>query len=361
MQETQFTVLLVDDREENLISLQGILEDDRRRFLKAHSGPEALDLLKANPETGLIILDVQMPGMDGFEVAQAIKRNAATRNIPIIFVTAINKDYEDILTGFDTGAADYLRKPLDIPITRAKVKVFEDLYKHHQSLNFSIEQKNKINEQLRRFMYTVAHDLSSPLNGIMGLIHYSEENEQLQTADEYKELFSEIKRSSTYLSGMIGSILSYSRENDHPNDPELVDTYKLVSQVAYLLFPPANIKINIDEQMPTVRTSRIKLVQVFQNLIGNAIKYNDKKNGEVWIGYEDDGISYRFFVRDNGMGMERKDLEQVFRLFKTVDEGSASTGVGLNVVKMLVEEQGGNIAVDSEPGKGTCFSFKWMK
>src|SRR5690349_2639885 len=130
----EFTILLVDDRPENLFSLEEILQKEGRSFIKASSGNEALKQVLKNSNIGLIMLDVQMPGMDGFEVAKILKSSSKTKNISIIFVTAISKDQQFVLKGFQEGAVDYLQKPLDISVTQAKVDVFEKLYFYQQEL-----------------------------------------------------------------------------------------------------------------------------------------------------------------------------------------------------------------------------------
>lgn len=359
-----FTILLVDDREENLISLEDILEADNRIFLKARSGNEALKIALKNSQIGLIMLDVQMPGMDGFEVAELLKSNARTNDISIIFVTAINKEEQYIIKGFEHGAVDYLQKPLDINVTKAKVNVFEQLYFYQLDLKDTIEQKNKINKQLERFMYVVAHDLKSPLSGVVGLLNLMKDDERINASEELSEYMKLMIDASTHLTGMIGSILEYSRKSDVDQTDEQVDTHDLVKQIAHLLFPPKNISISIDGQLPEFRTKKFKLQQVFQNLMSNAIKYNDKSEGKIVVGCEDDGEFYKFYVKDNGPGIAKDDRLRIFNLFETsssTSSGESSTGVGLNIMKVLVEEQGGKITVDSVPGAGSIFYFQWSK
>lgn len=360
----QFTILLVDDREENLVSLEEMLEGDGRIFLKARSGNEALKLALKNENIGLIMLDVQMPGMDGFEVAELLKSNNKTRNISIIFVTAISKDEQYVLKGFGHGAVDYLQKPLDINITRAKVNVFEQLYFYQMELHNTIDQKNKINRQLERFMYIVAHDLKSPLVGIAGLLEIIQQDPRVENMGELNAYLKLMSDASNHLKGMISSILDYSRKSNLEQSDEEVDVHDLVVQTAHLLFPPKHINISIDGKLPTFRTKKFKLQQVFQNLISNAIKYNDKPNGQITIGCTDDGDHYRFYVRDNGPGISERDQTRVFKLFETggnKSNGDDSTGVGLNITKMLIEEQGGAITVESIPGVESCFFFLWSK
>ena len=361
-----FTILLVDDREENLISLENILEEDNRQFLKATSGNEALKLALKNDHIGLIMLDVQMPGMDGFEVAELLKSNARTKDISIIFVTAINKEEQYVMRGFEQGAVDYLQKPLDINTTKAKVKVFEQLYFYQSHLKETIEQKNKVNKQLERFMYVVAHDLKSPLSGVVSLLNIMKDDGRISADEDLKEYMKLMLDASTHLTGMIGSILDYSRKSDMEQEEEVVDVQALVEQIAHLLFPPKHISISIKTNLPFITTTKLKLQQVLQNLMSNAIKYIDKPEGKIEIGHEDDGEFYRFYVKDNGPGIAKTDQLRIFNLFEKAhtennSDGDSSTGVGLNVMKVLVEEQGGKISVDSEPGEGSTFYFQWLK
>jgi two-component system sensor histidine kinase/response regulator len=363
-QQRQFTILLVDDREENLIALEDMLEEEHRVFLKAKSGNEALKIVLKNEGIGLILLDVQMPGMDGFEVAELLKSNAKTKDISIIFVTAINKEEQYVMKGFGHGAVDYLQKPLDLNVTKAKVNVFQQLYFYQQDLLDTIEQKNQINKQLERFMYIVAHDLKSPLSGVVGLLDIMKNDSRIMAVDDLSHYMKLMVDASRHLSGMISSILDYSRKSNLEQSVQNVDVHELVTQIAYLLFPPQNITIKIDGKLPTLKTKKLKLQQVFQNLISNAIKYNDKAQGEITIGYEDDGLFYKFYVKDNGPGIEKEDRGRIFKLFETnnnVSNKDSSTGVGLNIIKMLVEEQGGKIHVDSIPAVESRFTFQWAK
>jgi len=360
----KFVILLVDDREDNLISLEEILQDEKRVFLKARSGNDALKLAFKRGDIGLILLDVQMPGMDGFEVAELLKSNARTKDIAILFVTAISTDQGYVLRGYDSGAVDYLQKPLNINVTKAKVAVFEKLYFYQQELRQALGEKNKINAQLERFMYVVAHDLKSPLSGVVGLLQIMRDDERIRADEQLKAYMKLMLDASTHLTDMIGSILEYSRQGNTATVLEEVDVQELVEQLAHLLFPPGHIHIVIDRPLPVMHTQKFKLQQVFQNLMSNAIKYNDKPEGEIHIGFSDEGDFYRFYVRDNGPGIGERDKDRIFSLFETTDNKSSresSTGVGLNILKVLVEEQGGTISVESVKGVGSTFYFDWRK
>ena len=154
----KFKILLVDDRVENLIALEEMLQAESRTFIRALNGIEALRLAALTDDIGLILLDVQMPGMNGFEVAKLLASTQKTKNITVIFVTAINREEHFVLEGFKEGAVDYLSKPLNIKITRAKVKVFENLYNTQKQLKEALIEKDKVIVQLERFGKLVAHD-----------------------------------------------------------------------------------------------------------------------------------------------------------------------------------------------------------
>ncbi|ADB37080.1 hybrid sensor histidine kinase/response regulator [Spirosoma linguale] len=360
-----FTILLVDDRDENLLVLEELLDNGNRQFIKATSGNEALKYALKNDQIGLIMLDVQMPEMDGFEVAKFLKASPRTRDISIIFVTAINKEEQYVLKGFEEGAVDYLSKPLDSNVTKAKVNVFEQLWRSQQALKKSASDLAAINKQLEKFVYMVAHDLKSPLTGLLTLLHLVESTNESRPMqqDELANYLSYLKEAGYHQSTMISSILEYSRQSIDQQASEQVDVAQLLSQTTKLLFPPKHIQIHIVEPMPVLYTKKIKLQQVFQNLLSNAIKYNDKAQGQIEIGHTDKENFIEFYVRDNGPGMTIEQQAKLFALFRPVghSQHESSTGVGLNTLKMLVEEQGGSLRVNTSPGEGCTVLFGWRK
>ena len=362
---TPFTILLVDDREENLMALEELLDNGQRAFIKATSGNEALKCVLKNDGIGLIMLDVQMPQMDGFEVATLLKANPKTRDISIIFVTAISKEEQYVMKGFGQGAVDYLAKPLDSNITRAKVLVFEQLYTYQQALKRSAAELTKINRQLERFVYMVAHDLKSPLAGMISLIslvEFMNEDRALEQP-ELAEYLGDMKTAGMHMTTMISSVLEYSRQSLDQQTCETVDVADLLQQTARLLFPPRHITIRVAGSMPMLNTRKLKLQQVFQNLLSNAIKYSDKAQGEIEVSSHENGDFVTFSVRDNGPGMTEEQKSGLFRLFAANGQSTheSSTGVGLNIVKVLVEEQGGSVQVQTALGRGSTVSFDWHR
>ncbi|AKD56528.1 hybrid sensor histidine kinase/response regulator [Spirosoma radiotolerans] len=360
-----FTILLVDDRPENLLVLEELLDNGSRQFIKATSGNEALKQALKNDQIGLIMLDVQMPDMDGFEVAKFLKTNQKTRDISIIFVTAISKDEQYVMKGFEEGAVDYLSKPLDSNITKAKVNVFEQLWLYQQALKRSATELAIINKQLEKFVYIVAHDLKSPLTGLISLLHMVEGMNESQpiSQQDLAHYLADLKDAGYHLSSMISTILEYSRQSADQQASEVINVSELLTQTIHLLFPPKHIQINIIEPMPLLFTKKVKLQQVFQNLLSNAIKYNDKAQGRIDIGCTEKGDSVEFYVRDNGPGMTSEQQTKLFRLFQPSghSQRESSTGIGLNILKMLVEEQGGALKVVTAPGEGCTVLFNWRK
>jgi len=364
MQQHDFTILLVDDRPENLLSLEEILLKPGRQFLKANSGNEALKQVLKHDHIGLIMLDVQMPEMDGFEVARILKSNPRTKDISIIFVTALSREEQYVLKGFAEGAVDYLQKPLDINVVRAKVNVFEQLYFNQYRLKTALEELDKINKQLEKFVYIVSHDLKSPLSSVIMMLELIKNDPYIKANTDISENVGMVYQSSGRLSEMIMALLEYSTTSLAQQAVEEVNTHLMVEELAALLFPPKHIHIQILQPLPKFRTRIVKLEQVFQNLISNAIKYNNKAKGLIEIGYEDRDTYYEFFVKDNGPGIAEEDRSRIFRLFEITDNTStrdSSTGIGLNLLKIIVEEQGGKIWVESTKGEGSTFFFQWMK
>lgn len=364
MSPMNYHILLVDDKVENLLSLEQMLLSGNRTFTKVTSGNEALRTVLRNKDIGLVMLDVQMPDMDGFEVARLLKMNPKTKDIPIIFVTAINKGEQNVLKGFEEGAVDFLEKPLDINVTRAKVNVFEKLYFYQKELKDIIEERERVNKQLERFMHVVAHDLKSPVHGAISFLHVMREEEIVQKSPVHLADMNTAIDVISRLSEMITAILDYSRKTILTQLVEDVDVNELIKKTTAALFPPPHITIRLAHPLPQIRTSRQKLEQVFQNLFSNAIKYNNKEMGEIVVGGTDQGDFYEFYVRDNGPGIASKDSERIFNLFEIAHNGYSneeSTGVGLNILKLLVEEQGGIIRVDSKDHEGSCFYFQWRK
>ena len=379
-------ILLVDDKYENLTALELILENPSLRIHKANSGKEALTLILEH-DFALVILDVQMPEMDGFETAELMRGIEKSKHIPIIFVTAINMDQHYVFKGYKAGAVDYLFNPLEAEILKSKVNIFLDLYKQRKIIEKqSLELKHKIielndalqelqgkerllkqqaeelaniNQELKEFAYIISHDLKAPLRAINSLVEWLASDYADKFDDSGKELVALLLGRVKRMHDLIEGVLKYSRAGRKNENIAEIDCEKLISRVIHLVAPPENIKVKLKGNFPTIFAEKTRIEQVFQNLLSNAIKYMDKPNGLIQITCEKKEDCWKFAVADNGPGIEEKHFKKIFQIFQTLaprDE-IESTGVGLSLVKKIVEMYGGKVWVESKVGEGSTFYF----
>ncbi len=375
-------VLLVDDREENLISLESLLatEDDKIKYLFARSGEEALKIA-LKEELALILLDVQMPGMNGYEVAHYLRNTSKTRGIPIIFVTAIDSETSRMVEGFEAGAVDFLFKPLHPFITKAKVSAFVDFHLQKKELeqanqfvlniNRELEERvkertrelTKINNELDNFVYTASHDLKAPINNIEGLMHLlrdrilNKDTEQEDTASLLDLVHDSIERFKNTLRDLTEVAKAQNEEVTDESKISFEETLDEVKLTIAELIEKSNAEIIEDfSGAPKINFSRKNLRSIIYNLVSNAIKYSSPdRRPEVRISTVKQDSSVLLKVQDNGLGIKKEVQGKVFGMFKRLHNHVEGTGVGMAIVKRIVENNGGSIGLESEPGKGTTF------
>jgi signal transduction histidine kinase len=219
-------------------------------------------------------------------------------------------------------------------------------------------------KDLDNFAHIVSHDLKAPLRGISGLAHFIAEDYYDKIGEEGKAQLEILKSKVSKMNNLIDAILLYSREGRKKEEKTEVDVGKLIREITEILFLPEKVKITIVNSLPILFTTQISIQQVFMNLISNAVKYGDKPETEIRIGVsEHSSAFYKFYVSDNGPGIEEKYFIKIFQLFQTLgpSENPENTGVGLAIVKKIVENHGGEIWVESTPGNGATFYFTWPK
>ena len=365
-------VLIVDDRPENLMALHAVFEDEPYVLWEASSGEEALKhLLKA--EFAVIIMDVQMPGLNGFETAQLIKRREKTRQVPIIFVTAIDKHDAYVFQGYEAGAVDYMFKPFDPRILQCKVAAFVEMYRHKQALARHVEALDAANRELREldrfkdsFLSVISHELRTPLNFIMGFASILDD-ELTGTLNEAQRLaVSRILVGADRMEELASDLIDYAKIQAGKLilTPASQPYTELVEGVLAVIRPYAEergVAIGVDAQVeaaPWVDKNRI--AQVLRNLVANAVKFTPQ-GGRVAVRtfMRDDRLVTQ--VEDTGVGIAEDQLTRIFDGFTQVDmsatRASGGTGLGLAISKALVEAHGGEIDVASVPGQGSVFSF----
>ena len=360
-------LLLVDDRDENLLALEAVLEPLGHRMLRARSGEEALRHLLTD-EVAVIVLDVQMPGLDGFETATEIKQRERTSDIPIIFLTAISQDLEHRLRGYDTGAVDYIFKPVEAEVLRAKVSVFLELHLKTRQLRDQADELarksadlERSNHDLEQFAYIASHDLQDPLRVIAGFVELL--GDRLGDAGDptVREWMARITSTAGRMSSLIADLLAYARAGAGAAPLEPVDLDAALARAVddlgpFLADAGASLRCGA---LGSAMGHAGDLTQVLRNLIGNAVKFGRPGvAAKVDVGAEVAGGSITVSVRDNGRGVPEADTERAFQMFERLDgEPYPGTGLGLAVCRKILQRAGQRIWMAPNDGPGVTVHF----
>lgn len=354
-------LLVVDDRKENLLATEKVLRPLNANIFKATSGNEALSLLLRH-RFAVVLLDVQMPEMDGFETATLMQEHESMRGVPIIFVTAISKEEKYASRAAEIGAVDYIFKPINSDILKSKVKVYLDLYvqrEHILKLNSVLQQSN---EELERFAYICSHDMQEPvrmMNSYAGLL----EERCAETLDEKSGRYLKfILGNAQRMQKMIQDILTFSRVGREEVKVEDIDSNEIAREViAEFETIAAEKGATITcRDLPALRASPTLLRILFQNLIGNALKFQDgSRKPEIAIEARREGSAWRFTIRDNGIGIDPQFRDRIFTIFQRLHrkEDYPGTGIGLSTCRKFIRLCGGDIDFESTPGQGSTFFF----
>jgi len=275
--------------------------------------------------------------------------NIKTKNLLI----AIAKEKGTSLDDFSTLQLDETFQILQNEVS--KWKALEDKHK------LSLTTLEKANKELDQFAYIVSHDLKAPLRAIASLAEWIEEDTKDKISDESRKNLTLLKGRVLRMEALIHGILSYAKAGKIKCESKIIDLNLLLNDIIDSLNPPSYFQVNIQNNLPSIETEQTKLFQVFSNLISNAIKYNDKVVGNIKINYyEKEGVC-QFSVEDNGPGIEKEYHSRVFMIFQTLSarDEFESTGIGLSIVKKIIEEQAGKIWIESEINKFTRFNFSW--
>ena len=358
--EDKMNILLVDDRPENLLTLESILEREDRCILKASGGNEALRMaIKEN--IGLILLDIQMPDIDGVEVARLLRSNNRTRHIPIIFVSAVSKSERPCLEGFEEGTIDCLSKPLNLEETKSKVQLFEKIYRLQQQ-NAALEKNcQQINQHLDHFVYIVSHDLKAPLRAIDNLATWINDDLAGNGNSNVTENLVLMRNRVTRMSSLLEGLLEYSRSGRIADEPASLDLNQMVHGIFETLEPPPGFQLKVKE-LPEVIGSQEKFYKVFFHLINNAIMHHHQpEQGLIQIDAQVSSDNIIFSIEDNGPGIPLQFHQKVFDLFATLKSKDEveTTGVGLAVVKKIVNDSSQKVWIEDGSNGGTIFRFSY--
>lgn len=354
-------ILIVDDRKENLIATEKVLRHLNAEIFKADSGNEALSLVLRH-RFAVVLLDVQMPEMDGFETAMLMQEHESMQNVPIIFVTAISKEDKYATQAAEIGAVDYVFKPINPEILKSKVKVYLDLYVQREQivgLNLSLSQSN---EELERFAYICSHDMQEPARMMFSYAGMLDDKYSAVLDEKGRRYLRFIAENSQHMQRMILDILAFSRVGREGVKLEEVDCNQILKDVLTAFDPVIiqnQVRITCDP-LPTLTTSSTLMHVLFQNLVGNAIKFQDGfRVPEIAIQAQPSESQWLFTVRDNGIGIDPDCHEKVFAIFQRLHrrENYPGTGIGLSTCKKFIELCNGTIWFESKPGEGSVFFF----
>jgi two-component system, sensor histidine kinase and response regulator len=357
-------ILVVDDSPDNVFLIQAILEEEGYKISTAADGRSALAQVNQSPPD-LVLLDVMMPGMDGYEVTQHIRANTALPFIPILLITAY--DQPSVAQGLDTGADDFIRKPVEVDELLARVRALLRL-KH------SVDERDKMARQREDFVSRLTHDLRTPLIAADRMLSLMQQGALGELSPDVQEVISTMARSNQNLLAMANTLLEVYRYEAGRKTLSFspVDLGELLKEVIQELSPLANDKklalsLTVGEnsgdsnQITTVVAGdRLELHRVFTNIIGNAIKFTDKGSIEVRL-LNSHSVSHSgkreviIEIQDTGPGITKEDQALLFERFRQGRHQHSGSGLGLHLSKRIVETHQGSIEVKSEIGQGSMF------
>lgn len=359
----EHTILVVDDIEQNIGVITQILKNSGFRVMAALSGATAIKIAqKRKPD--LILLDVMMPDINGFETCQQLKNIPATKQIPVIFLSALN-DVETKVKGFEVGGVDYITKPFQEPEVIARVKLhlrIADLEKEKRS---HIDKLNELNEEKDKMMQIVSHDLRSPLGSIKGIAELLRDGEEAMDVNKVREFSSLIAVSSLTLINLVNDLLDLAKIESGSMALNLTefDMRVLVLscvETMHMLAYKKGIIIDFDapDNEILMQGDKPKLMQVFNNIISNSVKFtNDKGNIRIKCSQSESGVHIQ--ISDNGIGIPADVIPKLFEKFgkhqRAGTSGEKGTGLGMPIVKRFIELHGGKIVVESIVGEGSTF------
>ena len=362
------TILIVDDDPTNLDILAEYLERIEFKTLTAQTGEHALQQ-SACIRPDLILLDVMMPGMNGFETCRCLKATTATKEIPVIFMTALT-DLKAKMTGFEVGGVDYITKPFQPQEVVARVNTHLTLRRQQQQLQQQTEQLRALNAEKDRFLSMIAHDLRSPFSTLRLLIGVAAENIEGSGQNELENLMHLLKKSSENVYTLLENLLTWSQiqQGIMKYHPQHLDVQEIIVQNMAILKPGADqkqITIKNDIAAETTVYADYHMVDaVIRNLLSNALKFT-YPGGKIMVSTQPAEQWLAISVADTGIGIEAEHLPKLFRIDAIYRrKGTAreqGTGLGLILCKEFIEKHGGQIWVESVVGKGSTFKFTLPK
>lgn len=358
-----YKILIVDDRPQNLDLLGDILLQMSQPYLSARNGKEALYLAKEE-KPDLILLDIMMPGMDGYEVFDELKANPVTAEIPVIFISALNKT-ENIVKGLQKGGIDYITKPLQVEEVIARITTALRTKLYQDALRLQIEEAEKAKQDLEEFLFVASHDLQSPLRKIQRFHEFMDKADSASTLLDNKDFLDGIGRNAHKMERLLQDLLTLSRINrcgESFTQISLMDVLTSVLSKYQSATREAGATVNIG-QMCSLEADFRQLELLFDALIDNALKFKRTEPPVININCRRLDNICEITIGDNGIGFDEKHLAKIFQPFQRLHGAGkySGTGIGLAIAKKIVERHHGSITAKSQAGKGSTFIMTFPK
>jgi signal transduction histidine kinase len=358
-------VLLVDDLQENLLALEALIRQPGRRIFTARTGDEALSLMLEHA-FALAILDVQMPSMNGFELAELMRGTERTRTIPIVFVSAAGRELNYAFRGYESGAVDFLYKPIDPHAVRSKVNVFVDLFRQRQELQAAKSDLQRAVNMRDDFMSLIAHELRNPLNSVYLQAQLRRKMLSSPRPPDPQAMIKMVERDERQIRSMVrllDDMLDVSRARTGnlaivPGTFDLAASARAVVEAIQAQAEGSGVTLTLaaPDTLPIVG-DEFRIEQVITNLLTNALRYGQGKPVTVAVGMREHEPEAFVSVRDQGMGIAEADQERIFEQFERTDGVSqiAGLGLGLYIARQIAQAHQGRLEVRSAPGEGAEF------
>ncbi|MBI1367384.1 MAG: response regulator [Planctomycetes bacterium] len=340
-------VLIVDDTASNREVLTDALADEGHHLDEASDGDEAIGRVLAEPPD-VILLDVMMPNLDGFECCRRLKADGATACIPIIMITALTDDAQ-IVRGLDVGATDFISKPFSFPVVRARVRAA-------LRTKSAIDQLEHRNQEILYLAYAMTHDLQTPLASVSGAAQMLTSHLAADTDPKVQKWIERIQNNAGRMVDMLEDLMTYAKAGREQIELDKVDLVLAVRQAMDLVQGDrggSSVSLDIDQESVWVRANAKALVRVMANLVGNAVKYSaDRPSPWVNIRIESANGLARCTIRDNGSGIPPSQINRVFLPFRRGSAKTPGTGLGLAIVKRFIEGFNGRVWLESDGESG---------
>ncbi|MBI1288634.1 MAG: response regulator [Flavobacteriales bacterium] len=361
-------ILMVDDRPENLVALERLLKQMPVELYSANSGNEALRLT-LHHDFALALLDIQMPEMDGYELAEFLRSEEKTARMPFIFVSAIYTDQIHVFKGYEKGAFSFITKPFEPVVLTSKVEFFVEKYQQeqllihaHQLLEQRVKQLQMANEEMESFSYSVSHDLRAPLRAIDGYSQFMLKKYSEGLDETGQRYLTTIADNAKKMGQLIDDILAFSRLGRQALSRSTFNLKEMVTEVVKNVTEHegySNVTVEIKD-LPEVEGDHSLIRQVIVNLVSNAMKYSSKKDEpKVEVGQTQENGRTIFYVKDNGAGFDMKYYDKLFGVFQRLHHNDEfhGNGVGLALVKRIINRHHGEIWAESKLQQGATFFF----